>query len=157
RRSPRLYPSERRSGKRRFTGTCERTTFGADCYTHFRMTFAAPRFLRTIRLLLLLCGAGLSAFTIAALAQQGIQPALSPGELVRRAVEHEVAANDSPVKHIFCSHKKTPKGSQTRLYVETNDAMAGMLIAVNDQPLSEKQRQAESDHLTWLMDNPDQL
>ena len=35
--------------------------------------------------------------------------------------------------------------------------MAGMLIAVNDKPLTEQQQQAETDHLVWLMKNPDQL
>ena len=32
-----------------------------------------------------------------------------------------------------------------------------MLIAINDQPLSTEQQQAERDHLNWLMGNPDQL
>jgi len=43
------------------------------------------------------------------------------------------------------------------LYFETKDAMAGMLIATNDQPLSAQQHQAEIDHLNWLAGNPDQL
>ncbi len=103
---------------------------------------------------LLICVAALQA---ASLFPQDKPSELSPQELVRKAVAHEVAANNSPVKHIFSSRKQTPKGSQTRLYVETNDAMAGMLIAVNDQPLTEQQQQAETDHLAWLTNNPDQL
>ncbi len=103
---------------------------------------------------LLICVAALQATL---LFPQDKPPELSPQELVRKAVAHEVAANNSPVKHIFSSRKQTPKGSQTRLYVETNDAMAGMLIAVNDKPLTEQQQQAETDHLVWLMKNPDQL
>jgi hypothetical protein len=83
---------------------------------------------------------------------------VSPNDLVREAVAHEVsAANQSPTKHMFRSRKQTSKGSQTHLYVETNDAMAGMLIAVNDQPLSEKQLQGERDHLFWLSGNPEAL
>jgi hypothetical protein len=35
--------------------------------------------------------------------------------------------------------------------------MAGMLIAVNDQPLSPQQQQGEIDHLNWLAGNPEQL
>jgi len=58
---------------------------------------------------------------------------------------------------MFRSRRQTPKGSQTRLYVETQDAMAGMLIANNDQPLSAQQHQAEIDHLNWLAGNPEQL
>jgi hypothetical protein len=84
-------------------------------------------------------------------------PQLTAGELVQRAVANEVAAANDPAKHLFRVRKLTPNGSETRLYVETNDAMAGMLIATNDQPLTPEQQQAEDGHLQWLMDNPDQL
>ncbi len=83
---------------------------------------------------------------------------MPPGELVRAAVANEVAAaNHAGVKHMFRARKQTPKGSQTRLYVETTSAMAGMLIAVNDHPMTPQQQQAETNHLAWLMGNPDQL
>lgn len=58
---------------------------------------------------------------------------------------------------MFRSRKQTPKGSQTHLYVETNDALAGMLVAVNDQPVSLQQQQQEQSHLNWLINNPEQL
>jgi len=91
-------------------------------------------------------------------AQESITPQISPAELVRETVANEVAANNGPaVKHMFLSRKQTPRGMQTHLYVETNDAMAGMLIAVNDRPLSPEQQKAENDHLAWLMNNPEQL
>jgi hypothetical protein len=81
-----------------------------------------------------------------------------PGELVRAAVDNEVAAaNNASVKHMFRSRKQTPKGSQTRLYVETRDAIAAMLVAINDKPLTPQQQQAETNHLAWLTANPDQL
>lgn len=85
-------------------------------------------------------------------------PQVSAEDLVRETVAQEIAAsNDTTVKHMFRSRKQTARGTQTRLYVETNDAMAGMLVAMNDQPLSTQQKQAEQGHLDWLMDNPDQL
>ena len=85
-------------------------------------------------------------------------PAMPPAQLVRLAVANEVAAADnSSVKHMFLSRKQTPKGSQTRLYVETDDAMAAMLVADDDRPLTPQQEQGESNHLKWLMANPDQL
>jgi len=91
-------------------------------------------------------------------AQVSKAPAMPPGELVRAAVANEVAAaNDTAVKHMFRARKQTPKGSQTRLYVETNDAIAAMLIAINDQPLTLQQQQGETNHLAWLMGSPDQL
>jgi hypothetical protein len=90
--------------------------------------------------------------------QEPTSPETPAGELVRETVAREVAAaNATDVKHLFRSLRQTPKGSQTHLYVETNDAMAGMLIAVNGQPLSPQQEQAERDHLAWLLNNPDQL
>lgn len=89
--------------------------------------------------------------------QEGL-PQVSPNELVRQTVVREVAAANEPSqKQMFRSRKQTPKGSQTRLYVETKDAMAGMMIAINDQPLSPQQQQAETDHLIWLAGNPEQL
>jgi len=85
-------------------------------------------------------------------------PAMPPRELVRAAVANEVAAaNSTAIKHLFRSRKQTPKGSQTRLYVETDDAIAGVLIAVNDEPLTPAQQQGEASHLAWLMNNSDQL
>ncbi len=85
-------------------------------------------------------------------------PQISPNDLVRQTVAREVAAANQPSqKHMFRSRKQTPRGSQTRLYIETKDAMAGMLIAINDQPLSPQQQQAETDHLNWLAGNPEQL
>jgi hypothetical protein len=91
-------------------------------------------------------------------AQEPATPRISANELVRETVANEVAANNNPaVKHMFRSRKKTPRGTQTHLYVETNDAMAGMLIAQNDQPLSPEQQKAENDHLAWLTNSPDQL
>jgi hypothetical protein len=91
-------------------------------------------------------------------AQDSKTPEMSPGELVRVTVAHEVvAANHPDVLHLFRSRKQTPKGSQTRLYVETKDALATMLVAVNDQPLTVPQQQAETNHLVWLMNDPEQL
>lgn len=91
-------------------------------------------------------------------AQEAKAPDTQPADLVRQAIAQEVAAANRPSdKYMFRSRKQTSKGSQTRLYVETNDSMAGMLIAVNDQPISLEQQQQEMGHLGWLANNPDQL
>ena len=58
---------------------------------------------------------------------------------------------------MFRSHRETPRGSQTRLYVETNQALAAMAIASNDRALTPEEEQKEIGHLAWLTDNPDQL
>ncbi|MGB8060472.1 MAG: hypothetical protein WCF26_01065 [Candidatus Sulfotelmatobacter sp.] len=109
------------------------------------------------------CGAAVVLFAVSlswtqAGAQESTTAQISPAELVRETVANEVAANNNPaIKHMFRSRKQTPRGTQTHLYVETNDAMAGILIAQNDHPLSPEQEQAENDHLAWLMNNPEQL
>jgi hypothetical protein len=105
-----------------------------------------------------LCIVCFALLTRWAAAQDPTLPAIPAGELVREAVHNEVAGAEHPVaKHFFRSHKQTPKGSQTRLYVETRDAMAGMLIAVNDHPLTSEQQRSEENRLNWLAGNPDQL
>jgi hypothetical protein len=79
-------------------------------------------------------------------------------KLMREAVAHEVAAaNESSIKHMFRSRKQTPQGSQTRLYVETRDAMAGITIAYNDKPLNAAQLRGEEGRLNNLAANPEQL
>jgi hypothetical protein len=78
-------------------------------------------------------------------------------ELVRAAVANEVAANDNVAKHMFRARKQTPQGSQTRLYVETRDAMAGMTIAYNDKQLAPQDMQNEEGRLAGLAGNPEQL
>jgi len=86
------------------------------------------------------------------------QEAASPIELVRAAVANEVAAaNDTSIKHMFRSRKQTPHGSQTRLYVETREAMAGLTSAYNDQPLTPEQMQDEKSRLAGLVRDPEQL
>ncbi|HXM67232.1 MAG TPA: hypothetical protein VN911_10910 [Candidatus Acidoferrum sp.] len=81
-----------------------------------------------------------------------------PIELVRTTVANEVAAaNDGSVKHMFRDYKKYAQGSQTRIYVETREAMAGMTIAYNDNPLTPQQLQSEEGRLSGLVNNPQQL
>jgi hypothetical protein len=112
----------------------------------------------SIRSTVLLWSAAFLLATAVLNAQEEKAQQISPGDLVRLTVAQEVAAaNRNDVKHMFRSRKQGPKGSQTRLYVETNDAMAGMLVAIDDRPLSAQQHQAEMDHLNWLMNSPDQL
>jgi hypothetical protein len=105
-----------------------------------------------------LCFAALLATASMLQGQDSKTPQVSADDLVRETVAREVAAaNDGTIKHMFRSTKRTSKGSQTRIYVETDGAMAGMLVAVNGEPVTTQQQQAETGHLAWLMDNPDQL
>jgi hypothetical protein len=77
---------------------------------------------------------------------------------VRLTVAHEVAAAEhASVKHRFRSRRETGHGSQTKIYVETRDAMLGMVVAYNDQPASPAQMQAEKSRLQRLIKDPEQL
>jgi hypothetical protein len=113
----------------------------------------------TAAVLLSVLLAGLDATSLRAGAPSRLpQDTASPVELVRAAVANEVAAsNDSSTKHMFRARKQTSQGSQTRLYVETRDAMAGMTIAYNDKPLAPEQVQGEEGRLAGLLGNPEQL
>ncbi len=58
---------------------------------------------------------------------------------------------------MFRGVKTTPKGSTTRIYVETKDATAGLVIANDGKPLTPEQRQAEQARLERFVKNPDEL
>jgi hypothetical protein len=85
-------------------------------------------------------------------------PSMPPADLVRKTVQNEVKASDGEsVRHMFLSRKETARGSQTKLYCETRDAMAGMAIANDGRPLTPEQRQAEEARLRELANSPDEL
>ena len=85
-------------------------------------------------------------------------PAIPAGELVRRTVQNEVKESQgSSTPHMFVSLKEGAHGSQTKLYCETKDAMAGMAIANDGKPLNAAQRQAEEARLQQLMKDPEEL
>ena len=82
----------------------------------------------------------------------------SPGELVRVTIANEVAAaKDTSIRHAFRSRKQYAHGSQTKLYVETKEGMAGMVIAYDDHPLTPEQLQGEESHLDGLQHDPELL
>jgi hypothetical protein len=81
----------------------------------------------------------------------------TPDELVRKAVAHELAEYQTSAKHMFRSLKQNPRGSQTKLYVQTRDAIAGMVIAYDDRPVTEAELGGEEAHLQGLLDHPELL
>ena len=85
------------------------------------------------------------------------QHSFNPDDLVRRAVANQIKSGDDDVSLMFRVRRQTPKGVQTREYVETAEGTAGMLVAVNDQPVSPVQRQQEFARLEQLLRNPGEL
>ncbi len=87
------------------------------------------------------------------------QTQIPPVQLVRRTVNNELKANgvDVHVLYMFKDFKQTPNGSQTKLLVETKDATAGLLIAINGKPLSPQQRQDEIARIDRFVQSPAEL
>ena len=81
-------------------------------------------------------------------------PTLNPHELVRQAVANEINSSHDDVSLMFRVRRQGPKGTQTREYVETAEGTAGMLVAMNDQPINAAQRQQEFARLDQLLRNP---
>ena len=112
----------------------------------------AHRIVRSIAWILLLTAASLAG-----------QPATissyrDPAELVRKAVQNEIeAASDDTAHFLFRGTKTTTKGSTTRLYVETKEATAGLVIAYNDKALTPEQRHAEEARVERFINHPEEL
>src|SRR6266496_3608580 len=94
------------------------------------------------------------SFSVAQTAQSA---AVSPVELVRQAVAMELQPPDAGKRFLFQHYKKNPNGTQTGVYVQTREAIAGMMIAINDKPLSEDQRKGEGQRIRRFIDNPEEL
>jgi hypothetical protein len=78
--------------------------------------------------------------------------------MVRKTVQNEEqAAKTANVSHMFLSHKKSLHGSQTRIYCETKEAMAGMTLENDGKPLNAEQRQQEEARLENLAKSPEEL
>lgn len=84
--------------------------------------------------------------------------AVSPVDLVRKAVQNEIASNTGVGQHfMFKDERKTPQVSETKLMVETRDATAGLLVMQNGHPLSPQQQQDEDARLAGYMQNSQEL
>jgi hypothetical protein len=82
----------------------------------------------------------------------------SPNELVRRAVQNEIASDEASGAHfMFKDEKKTPQLSQVKLVVETREATAGMVLMQNGHPLTQQERAAEEARLSAYVKSPQEL
>ena len=79
-----------------------------------------------------------------------------PG-LVRKTVDNEVSKAPASGHFMFRGTNTTPKGSTTKLYIESREGTAGMAIAYNGKPLTPEQRQAEEARVSRFVTNPDEL
>jgi hypothetical protein len=87
---------------------------------------------------------------------QGQAVSAAPVELVRETVKNEIDANEA-TKFVFREREENPHGSQTKLIVQTKEIAAGMLVAINDKPLTAEERENERARLDGLIHNPQEL
>jgi hypothetical protein len=85
------------------------------------------------------------------------RPAPFPADLVRDSVANEINASFGSTHFAYESRERTTDGSRARILVETRDATASMLIAIDDMPLNARQRRAEESRLAKLASNPEAL
>jgi hypothetical protein len=83
---------------------------------------------------------------------------VDPMELVHKAVKNELKADQGVPEHfMFRGIKTTSKGSTTRLYAETREGSAGLIIAYDGKPLTPDQQQAEQARLDRFIHSPEEL
>jgi hypothetical protein len=85
------------------------------------------------------------------------QPLSQPSDLVRQTVRNELDASGGRAKFVFRVEKETGRGSQTKLMVETDESMVGLLIGENGRPLTLERRRAEDARLENYLNNPTEL
>jgi len=79
-------------------------------------------------------------------------------ELVRKAVQNEISAmSDDNARFLFRGTRTTPKGSTTKVYVETKQATAGLVVAYNGKALTPEQRREEEARVERFVNNPEEL
>jgi hypothetical protein len=88
---------------------------------------------------------------------QAQTPTLPAVELVRRTVHNEISPANNDAKYTFRDYKETPHGSQTKLMCETHDVMAGILVAINNKPLSAQERNEENARVDRFAKDPEEL
>jgi hypothetical protein len=87
-----------------------------------------------------------------------IRSTTGPADLVRKAVQNELKANQGDPEHfMFRGIKTVPKGSATKLYAETKEGTAGLIIGYDGKPLTSEQQQAEQARLERYLLNPEEL
>lgn len=101
--------------------------------------------------------AGALAIASGSLAFTEQRQSTTPVELVSQTVQNEIKSSSNGANFIFLDRKQTAHGSQTKLVVETSDVALGIMVAINDKPLTPEQRQAEEARLEELLHNPEEL
>jgi hypothetical protein len=104
-----------------------------------------------------MAGLLLSAALLAA-QQTSLSRYHDPVDLVRTAVQNEIkASNNSSSRCLFRGVKTNPRGSTTKLYVETKEATAGMIVGYDGKALTPEQRRDELARVDRFLRDPAEL
>src|SRR5262249_9349393 len=74
----------------------------------------------------------------------------SANDLARVVIENQLKHRIEPA-YMFRLRKETPAGVQTKELIETASGSVALVVAINDQPLSEEQRKKEDEKLQSLL------
>lgn len=120
--------------------------------TRIRRSLCPKTFLRAAAAILLLISSSFAG------QPETVSVYHDPVKLVRKAVENEIkAANDESAHFLFRGTKTTPKGSTTKIYVETKDATAGLVVAYNGKSLTPEQRRDEEARVERFVSDPEEM
>jgi len=84
-------------------------------------------------------------------------PSAPAAELVGKCIQHELDAVANPPKYMFLMRRKTVHILETKLMVQTNEAVAGRVLSYNDQPMTDAGRTNEDARVNRFVKDPDEL
>ena len=82
----------------------------------------------------------------------------APGELVRNAVANEIkASQDDSARFMFRSTRTKSGAAVTKIFIETKQATAGIVVAYDGKPLTAQQRQDEHARIERFLTSPEEM
>jgi hypothetical protein len=84
-------------------------------------------------------------------------PATPAADLVAKCIQHELDHAGDPTQYMFLMRRKTAHVLETKLMVQTNEAIAGRVLSYNDRPMTDEGRKNEDARVDRFVKNPDEL
>jgi hypothetical protein len=84
-------------------------------------------------------------------------PATPAADLVAKCIQHELDHTTDPTKYMFLMRRKTAHILETKLMVQTNEAIAGRVLSYNDKPMTDDGRKSEDARVDRFVKDPDEL
>jgi hypothetical protein len=78
-------------------------------------------------------------------------------DLVSKCIQHELDHTSDPTKYMFLMRRKTAHVLETKLMVQTNEAVAGRVLSYNDKPMTDEGRKNEDTRVNRFVRDPEEL